>query len=118
MSRPPDTDAAFRRVQRLSKLFKYSYLVFFLSLLATFVTTELPDGYHGSGYPFLLLGEVLAQIVSFCLFFVSAVRIASTVLTAWPADRRRAEEAGLRIRQLELELAEARGEARLPSPPG
>lgn len=53
----------------------------------------------------------IGLILSAATFILSAVGTASTVLLGWRNDRRQSREFGLKIEQLEMQLANARGEA-------
>lgn len=54
---------------------------------------------------------ILAILVSFLVFTVSAVGAASTIVLGWRSERRQAQEFKLKIEHLELQLAEARERA-------
>jgi hypothetical protein len=68
-------------------------------------TTILPHLYGGSDLvPFEM--NPLAGIISVLTLLVSAIGTASTIVLGWRAERRQAAESQLKVRQLELDLAE------------
>jgi hypothetical protein len=88
---------------RLAKLFAWMGLAALAGLIVSFASA-LSLGESSSG-----AGTAIALAVSVIALLVATIGTASTIILGWRADRRQTEEFKLRIQQLEMQLAEARG---------
>jgi len=52
--------------------------------------------------------NAVIPLISVCTMFISALGTASTVLLGWRSERRQQIEFGMKVKQLEKQLAEAR----------